>query len=66
MKIKSKRWHFWEVIIEEWATRLELSFDDVDAYELLNVALDIIYQKETWDWWEASDKINNYVLTNLL
>lgn len=46
-----------KIKIEEWSTILELTFDDVDPYELVQVAQSIIYQKETKDWGEAKQKI---------
>lgn len=58
MQITAQRDNYlWKIKVIEWNTVLDLTFDDVDPYELIQVAQSIIYQKDTWDWWEAQKKI---------
>lgn len=62
MKITAERdRYFWHVTIIEWSTKLELDFDDVDPYELLDVASKIIYQKDTKDWIDTRQKMIDYI-----
>lgn len=62
MQIKATRdKYLWEVIIEEWSTKLVLNFSDIDPYELVEVAQTILYQNNTKDWKEATDLITNYL-----
>ena len=58
MRIKAERdKYLGKIKVEEWNTILELTFDDLDAYELVQLAQTIIYQKETHDWEEAKQRI---------
>lgn len=62
MQIKATRdKYLWEVIIEEWSTKLVLNFSDIDPYELVEAAQTILYQNNTKDWWEAANLITNYL-----
>lgn len=51
--------YLWKITIEQDDTKLQLTFDDVDPYELVQVAQYIIYQKDTKDWKEAKEIIYN-------
>lgn len=62
MKITAKRDHyFWQIIVEEWQTKIECSFSDLDPYELIEVAQTIIYQTDIKDWNDATEKIISYL-----
>lgn len=49
----------WKIKVTEWNVVLDLTFDDIDPYELVQVAQTIIYQKDTKDWNEAKEIIYN-------
>lgn len=58
MQITAERDNYlWKIKVIEWNTVLDLTFDDVDPYQLIQVAQSIIYQKDTQDWWDAQRKI---------
>lgn len=58
MQITAQRDNYlWKIKVIDWNIVLDLTFDDVDPYQLIQVAQSIIYQKDTKDWWEAQKKI---------
>lgn len=60
MQIQAERdKYLWKIKVTEWNVVLDLTFDDIDPYELVQVAQAIIYQKDTKDWNEAKEIIYN-------